>query len=133
MIDVDWSAIRLFLHVLAATIWVGGQFTLAALIPVLRSAGSELPRLAARRFNRIGWPAYGVLIVTGVWNVVAESDRLHGRFANTLAVKVAVVGLSGLAAYWHTRAGTPSRVALLGALSGLFAVTAVFLGILLAG
>ena len=133
MIPVDWSATRLFLHVLAATVWVGGQLTLAALIPVLRSAGSDLPRLAARRFNRIGWPAYGVLIITGAWNVVAERDRLHGHFAATLAVKIAVVALSGVLAYWHTRVAGASRIALLGAFSGLFAITALFLGILLAG
>jgi len=29
MLAVHWSTIRLFLHVLAATIWVGGQLTLA--------------------------------------------------------------------------------------------------------
>jgi putative copper export protein len=36
MLSVSWDTIRLFLHVLAATIWVGGQITLAALVPVLR-------------------------------------------------------------------------------------------------
>ena len=31
MLTVSWDTIRLFLHVLAATIWVGGQLVLAAL------------------------------------------------------------------------------------------------------
>ena len=132
MLAANWTTVRLFVHVLAATVWVGGQLTLAALIPVLRSVGMDVPRLAARRFHRIGWPAYGVLVVTGAWNLVAERDQLHGRYATTLAIKLAVVVLSGLAACWHTRARTPSRVALLGALSGLSALTALFLGILLA-
>jgi len=35
---LDWETIRLFLHVLAATVWVGGQITLAALVPALRGA-----------------------------------------------------------------------------------------------
>ena len=39
MLAVSWDTIRLFLHVLAATIWVGGQLVLAALVPVLRRAG----------------------------------------------------------------------------------------------
>ena len=30
---------RLILHVLAASIWVGGQFTVAGLLPTVRSLG----------------------------------------------------------------------------------------------
>jgi len=30
MLAVSWDTVRLFLHVLAATVWVGGQLTLAA-------------------------------------------------------------------------------------------------------
>ena len=33
MLAVSWDTVRLFLHVLAATIWVGGQLVLAALVP----------------------------------------------------------------------------------------------------
>jgi uncharacterized membrane protein len=33
MLSVSWDTIRLFPHVLAATVWVGGQITLAALFP----------------------------------------------------------------------------------------------------
>jgi uncharacterized membrane protein len=40
MLPVSWDTIRLFLHVLAATVWVGGQLTLAALVPVLRRFGA---------------------------------------------------------------------------------------------
>ena len=133
MLAVDWTTVRLFLHVLAATIWVGGQLTLAGLVPVLRSVGVEAPRLAARRFNRIAWPAYAVLILTGTWNAIAERDQLHGAYATTFAIKMGAVVVSGLAAFWHTRAGTPARIALFGALSGLSALAALFLGILLAG
>jgi hypothetical protein len=43
VLAVSWDTIRLFLHVLAATIWVGGQIVLAALVPILRRAGSPLP------------------------------------------------------------------------------------------
>jgi uncharacterized membrane protein len=33
MLPVSWETIRLFFHVLAAAVWVGGQLTLAALLP----------------------------------------------------------------------------------------------------
>ena len=39
MLPVSWGTIRLTLHVLAATIWVGGQLTLAALVPALDASG----------------------------------------------------------------------------------------------
>jgi putative copper export protein len=40
MLAVRWDTVRLFLHVLAATVWVGGQITLVALVPVLRRLGA---------------------------------------------------------------------------------------------
>src|SRR5436190_1269139 len=78
MLSVSWDTIRLFLHVLAATVWVGGQITLAALVPVLRRLGAEIPRTAARRFNLVAWPAFGVLIITGIWNIAAVHAQIHG-------------------------------------------------------
>jgi hypothetical protein len=44
---------------------VGGQLTLAALVPVPRRLGVEIPRTAARQFNQVAWPAFAVLIATG--------------------------------------------------------------------
>ncbi len=41
MLTVELETLRLFLHVLAATVWVGGQITLAALVPALRGAGGQ--------------------------------------------------------------------------------------------
>ena len=133
MLSVSWDTVRLFLHVLAATIWVGGQLTLAALVPVLRRVGREVPRIAARRFNGVAWTAFAVLIATGVWNIVAERDQVSGRYQTTLIVKLAVVAASGLTAAVHVRARRPATLAVFGALTGLTAVGALFLGVLLAG
>jgi putative copper export protein len=133
MLSVHSDTVRLFLHVLAATVWVGGQLTLAALVPALRAAGREVPRVAARRFNAVAWPAFGLLLLTGVWNVAAEDDKVSGSYRTTLVVKLVVVLLSGAAAYLHTRARSPRGLAVWGALSGLAALAALFLGVLLAG
>jgi putative copper export protein len=133
MLPAGWDTIRLFLHVLAATVWVGGQITLAALVGVLRQAGREVPRTAARRFNQVAWPAFGVLVITGVWNIAAVRSQVHGGYEVTLIVKLIVVLISGVTAYLHTRARTPRGIAIFGALTGLSALAALFLGVLLAG
>ncbi len=133
MIGLSWDAVRLSLHVVAATIWVGGQLVLAALVPVLRGAGGDTVRLAARRFNTVAWPAFAVLVATGVWNVVAERHHLHGAYRTTLVVKLAVVVLSGGAAALHVRARTAAARGIWGGLTGVAALTALVLGVLLAG
>lgn len=133
MLSVSWETIRLFLHVLAATIWVGGQLTLAGLVPGLRRLSPDAPRAVARRFNQIAWPAFAVLVVTGVWNILAISPAWSSPYGTTLIVKLAVVGVSGASALLHARARSQTTLAAFGALSGLSALAALFLGVLLAG
>ena len=123
---------RLFIHVLAATIWVGGQITLAALVPALRAAGADVPKAAANAFNRIAWPAFFVLIATGVWNVIADHDQNHGSWAAVLGVKYLLVLASGGTAYAHAHAKTKKQMAIFGALTGLTALGALFVGMMLA-
>ncbi len=133
MLAVSWDTVRLFLHVLAATVWVGGQITLATLVPVLRRLGAEIPRVAARRFNQVAWPAFAVLIVTGIWNVIAVRSQISGSYQTTLIVKLVVVAISGVTAALHARARSTAGLAVFGTLTGISALAALFLGILLAG
>lgn len=132
MLPIKVDAIRLFLHIFAATIWVGGQLTLGALVPVLRRAGADVPRLAARAFGRIAWAAFAVLIVTGIWNIAAADDTNASGYQATLGIKLGFVALSGLAAWWHGRAKSRIALALGGAGAGLFALLALFFGVVLA-
>jgi len=124
--------LRLFLHVLAATVWVGGQLVLAGLVPVLRQVSPEAPRAAARQFGRIAWPAFWVLVATGFWNIAAVDTDADG-FQATLTVKLVVVVLSGGSAWLHERADTPRGRAVYGSLTAVTALLALFLGVLLAG
>ena len=132
MLPVTADGIRLFLHVLAATIWVGGLFTVAALLPVLRSAGADVPRAAARRFGRVAWVAFVVLIITGIWNIAAADNTQEHGYQVTLSIKLAAVALAGLAAWWHQRAKSRVALAAGGAGAAVFSLIALFLGMDLA-
>ena len=131
MSAVDAETVRLFLHVLAATVWVGGQITLAALVPALRAGGSDVPRAAANAYNRIAWPAFGLLVLTGIWNVVAEGDK-GPAYQHTLLLKYALVVASGMTAFVHARVTSRRAMAVFGALTGLTALAALLVGIMLA-
>ncbi len=131
MLSVDAEVVRLFLHVLAATIWVGGQLTLAGLVPVARALGHDAPTLMARRFNLIAWPAFAVLVATGIWNMAAEGDR-GSAYRHTLELKLVVVLVSGVAAFLHARARSRRGLAIWGATTGVSALAALFVGIMLA-
>ncbi len=135
MLPVSVDTVRLFLHVLAATVWVGGQLVLATLVPVLRRFGTDATAAAARRFNQVAWSAFAVLIVTGVWNIAANSAQAghDASYRTTLIVKLLVVAVSGLSAALHIRSRTPRSRAVFGALTALSALAALFLGVLLAG
>jgi len=135
MLPVSWDTIRLFLHVLAACVWVGGQITLGVLVPALRGFGAEVTRAAARRFNVAAWIAFAVLIATGVWNILAESpgDQHSSAYQATLMAKLTVVAISGITAFLHARSRRPVTLAMFGALTALTALGALFLGVLLAG
>ena len=135
MLPVYAPTIRLFLHVLAATVWVGGQVALAGVIPVVRRFGGiETARTVARRFQLIAWPAFGLLVVTGIWNLSAvKIGDQSDAYLTTLFVKLLLVGLSGVGALGHISFAR-RRPALGGMLAGLgllAAIGATFIGVLL--
>lgn len=127
------SSIRLFLHVIGATIWVGGQLVFAALVPVLKAKDATLPKLVAKQFNKIAWPAFGLLLLTGFWNLATLPKDLPSSYHAAVGIKMSVVTLSGVAAYLHSRAKGTKGMALWGAASGFAAISATYVGVLLAG
>jgi putative copper export protein len=132
MLPITLDGVRLFLHVLAATLWVGGQFTVAALLPVLRSAGADVPKAAARAFGRMAWVAFAVLVLTGIWNITAAKDTNTHGYQATLGIKMGFVLLAGLAAWWHQRATSRLALGLGGAVASVASLVALFLGVVLA-
>jgi putative copper export protein len=127
------DGIRVSIHVLAAAVWVGGQLTLAGLVPTARRLGDGAARALAQAFARIQWPAYGVLLITGLWNVSATHGGQPEAWQIVLGVKIAVVLVAGLAAWLHTRADTRTGLALWGGVTAVASVTALALGVFLAG
>jgi putative copper export protein len=127
------DGVRLSIHVLAATIWVGGQFTVAGLVPTVKQLGADAPKRIANAFARIMWPAYAVLLVTGFWNVAATQKGQPSSWRVVLGVKIAVVLFSGLAAWLHARSKSRRGLAIWGSAAGLSATAALVLGVFLAG
>jgi len=133
VLPISLDTVRLFLHVLAATVWVGGQLTLAGLVPALRRLSPDAPRVVARKFSAIAWSAYGVLVVPGSGNVAALHATLRGRYRTTLLVKIAIVALSGVSAAVYGASRSPRGRALWGSLTALSALAALFVGVVLHG
>ena len=125
--------VRLTLHVLAATVWVGGQLTLAGLVGTARRIGGDAPRRLARAFGRLSWPAYVVLLGTGIWNVAAAGGGQGRTWQVVLGVKIAVAVLAGVAAFAHGRSKGPVGLAVWGALAAAASLAALVLGVFLAG
>jgi putative copper export protein len=134
MLAPAWDLVRLSLHVLGAAVWVGGQITLAGLVPAVRPAGPDALTAVARRFAELAWPAFAVLVATGVWNVLAmDPSKQTSAWRVVLSVKIAAVVVAGAATWLHQRASTRRAVAAFGALSALSAMAALVLGVALAG
>ena len=123
------ETIRTFLHLLGVSGWIGGQILMLGLLGVLRSLGSDAPRMAAVRFGKIAWPCFALAVTTGIWGLaeVGLSNRSDDYLA-TMLVKLLLVGMSGAAAAVHTATRSP---ALRGASGGIGFLAA--LGALLAG
>jgi putative copper export protein len=141
-----WAAINLWLHVMAATVWIGGQITLGLLVPLLRR-DRDLLIASARRFQVGAWVAFAVLVITGIINMhnagMGIADLNATPAGRTLSLKLGFVLLSGVAAAVHAyvvgprirRSPTTTLRALsgvLGALALLAAVVAALYGVIIA-
>jgi hypothetical protein len=99
----------------------------------VRSLGPDATKVVARQFNRVAWPAFGVLWVTGIWNLMVVDGSLSGSYGNTLLIKIMVAVASGLTAFLHAQARSKAAMAVFGSFTGLTALGALFLGVLVHG
>lgn len=132
MLSPNAETIRLFLHVAAASVWVGGQITLAGMVPAMRRSHPESTSALARAFSRVAWPAFGLAVLTGMWALMAEDiTSKSSAYQATILLKLAVAILSGVFSAVHSMGKSKAALAIGGALGALCAIGAMFLGILL--
>jgi len=127
------DTIRIFLHVLAVTVWLGGQIVMLAILPVLKEAGVEgLPAKVAQAFQNVAWPAMALAIFTGIWNIFAiDIENATTAWNIVFGFKFLAVVASGVSAFIHAKATEPAKKGLFGALGFGTALLATFLGIVI--
>ena len=113
---------------------INDPFVTTGLVGPAREFGGEAPKMLARAFARMAWPAYVLLLATGIWNVTAAHYASQGSaWKAVLMAKIVVVIMAGIAVYLHQRATGKAQLALWGSVGGLASVAALVMGILLAG
>jgi putative copper export protein len=115
-----------YLHLLAATVWVGGLIVLGVIISGVRRVTDDRVVISAiaRRFAGISWAAMGVLVLTGL----IQAAR-YG-WTGPLLIKVSLVLASIILAIWHTRGTHTQAPSTRGMIQGLILILAlVILGI----
>ena len=104
------EAVNPWIHILAATIWVGPQvFLFVAAVPAVRTiedmqVRTRVMRVITTRFNYLAWGALTVLVITGIANLYENDldvDQLFDlNFGVVFQVKmtllIATVLLTGL-------------------------------------
>lgn len=110
-----------WLHLVSASVWVGGLVTLGALVAAVRREGVDRSVLQAmaRMFGRVSWTAMGVAFLTGAW----MSIDLIGEPA--LAVKLATVAVTAALAAWHQVAAPNQSPRTRGILQGLILLSSL--------
>jgi uncharacterized membrane protein len=96
-----------FLHILAAIVWIGGAlFLVFVLVPVirrpeLRQHAPVLLTLSGKRFKAVGWGTLVVLVITGLINLhcrgmlatMAAPEFWDTSMGQVLALKLVLVTL----------------------------------------
>ena len=131
MLPFTLDTVRLSLHILAVCVWVGGQFILAAAVPVLRKVGADAHRLVARRFGQVAWPAFGIAVVTGIWSILTLPSGQSFEYNVTLGVKLLLVVGSGGAALIHQQTSSSAVRGVTGGLGLVSALGALVFGVML--
>lgn len=100
--------LSVFIHILSAIFWIGGMlFTVAVLVPasrhrLLADKKGAFFTLIGRKFSRIAWILFLILIITGITNLLTRGYTLgdlaipafwNSNFGDALFIKLLLFGL----------------------------------------
>ena len=133
MISPTLDSLRVFLHLMAVAVWVGGQIVLAGLVPTIRVAAPEALPKVAQAFSRVAWPAMIVIVFTGAWGLgVVDAADAGTKYMTTFAIKMLLVFVAIAATVIHSKGTSKAAKAIGGAFGLLGSLLAAYAGILLA-
>lgn len=132
-LNLGADQLRTVLHLLGVIVWIGGQITMLGIVPALRKIGGDAPKQVAAAFGRVAWPAFGLTIVTGIWNLVeVELDNVSTGYNAGFGIKMLLVVVTGFAAALHQSTDKAAVRGLTGALGFAAALGAFVLGVAMA-
>ena len=97
--------LSVFLHILAAIIWIGGMLFLAMIVvpvtrqPPFQNISGRFFQEAGVKFRNIGWGCFLLLFITGFLNlsgrfgsmgIMSDGDFWLGAFGSKLAMKISL-------------------------------------------
>jgi copper resistance protein D len=113
-------ALSVWVHVLAAAVWLGGTAFLAFVaVPVLRRHAREpglyleLLEATVLRFRTVAWIALALVVATGILQIASHGfgAMFSGRIGAVLAVKLVLVALVLVLSALHDFAIGPRALA----------------------
>jgi uncharacterized membrane protein len=110
--------VSVWVHILAATIWIGGLFfVVLVVVPWLRRGNATSAQDAGRflsetgeRFRAVGWICFGLVAATGVFNLGVRGVRLQdvvdpawwtSGFGSAVGLKLLAFGLVLVVSFVH--------------------------------
>ena len=117
-----FSLFVLWIHVIAAVVWVGGNLILAmVIVPHFRQSLPPVERIKlltqiGKRFEPVVWGCIGVLFFTGIVNIFSAVDitsptALSGAFMRTLLIKIVLFFVLVLLTALHSMIFAPRLAA----------------------
>ena len=119
------DTIPIWLHIVAAAVWVGPQFFMfIVMVPAVRAIADRdtrlrVLRLVTRRYAWLAWSALVILVLTGISNVFDHEDEsgisvlnFDWRYSWIFFTKMALVGFMIALTALHSFVVGPRQMAL---------------------
>lgn len=133
MISPTLDSLRVFLHLLAVAVWLGGQIVLAGLVPAVRKVAPQAMQTIAQSFARVAWPAFVVIVFTGMWGLASTDIASEtSAYSATFGIKMLIVGVAVIATLIHSQGTSKAAKGIGGALGLIASLLAAYAGVLMA-